>query len=179
MVIIYNHIVRNAPWSTDSKTMKNYTGPAHRCHIDVSTKFAPNVAKTHLERLNKDTSVLDGKWQLLNIWRPLKIVRKHPLAVSDARTVPYSDQHILSYERAVTIDGVEKTIPVETAFTRANEGHQFYYMHEQQPNEVLVFKTADSDENAVGAVTHTAFEVPGTEDFPTRESIEMRLLVVY
>lgn len=123
-----------------------------------------------------------GKWQLLNLWRPLKTIRKHPLAVSDSTTIPYTDQHLVQYERVVKAEDKEMKIEVENCFTGASKdgSHQFYYMHEQRPDEVLIFKTADSDDQPkAGAVTHTSFEVPGTEDMPTRESIEIRLMVVY
>lgn len=127
-------------------------------------------------------AVLAGKWQLLNVWRPLKTVHKNPLAVADATTVPYSDQYLLSYDRVYMAEGEEKKTRVESPFTMApkDSDHHFYYMHHQQPDEPLIFKTADSDETATaGAVTHTSFEVPGTEELPTRESIEIRLLAVY
>jgi hypothetical protein len=182
MVLIYNHIIRNQPWSTDVSNLKTYVGPAQRCHIDVSTEFGKEVVKNQLKLHKKEDTipeVLAGKWQLLNVWRPLQTIRKHPLAVSDARTVPYSDQHLLSYERTYMQEGEEKKMKVTSPFTKANDGHRFYYMHEQQPSDLLIFKTADSDEEAVGAVTHTSFEIPGTEHLPPRESIEIRLLAVY
>jgi hypothetical protein len=175
--MIYNHIVRNAPLSTDDR--QGYVGPAYRCHIDVSTDFSKDLVDQNLKRFGKDASLKDGKWQLLNVWRPLKTIRRDPLAVSDSNTIPYSDQHIVTHERKYTMDGEEKVIKVQSPFTRKNDGHQFYYMHEQQPHDVLIFKTADSDDTAVGAATHTSFTVPGTENLPTRESIEMRVLVTY
>ena len=184
MVIIYNHIVRNETWSWRAENVKHYSGPAHRCHIDVSTVFARELVKNQLKLHNKEdmtSEVLAGKWQLLNVWRPLKTVQKTPLVVADPATVPYSDQYVFSYDRVYFKDGEEMKMRVESPYTRASKdgSHQFYYMYAQRPDEVLIFKTAESDETAVGAVPHTSFREPGTEHFPTRESLEMRLLVVY
>lgn len=177
--------MRNAPWETDPNKANSYVGPAHRCHIDMSPTTAKEAVEHHLKRFGKEDmipSVLAGKWQLLNIWRPLKKIQKHPLAVADASTVPFSDQYLLTYERAFKFDGKEVKLNVQTPFTKASkeDKHRFYYMHEQRPDELLIFKSGESDENArAGAVTHTSFELPGTDHLPTRESIEMRLLVVY
>ena len=151
----------------------------------MSTTTAKEAVEQQLKRFGKEEmipSVLAGKWQLLNVWRPLKTIRKHPLAVADSSTVPYSDQYMLSYERIITFDGKEVKLNVTTPFTMASKdnSHRFYYMYEQRPDEVVIFKTGDSDENATaGPATHTSFEEPGKEHLPTRESIEMRLLVIY
>lgn len=181
--------MRNAPWIPAESKKPSYVGPAHRCHIDLSIPYAKTVITQHLHRFNKadqvDT-VLAGKWQLLNVWRPLKTIHRSPLAVADSTTIPRSDQIDLKYERKFIVGGEERKLDVENNFTMApsNEGegkkHQFYYMYEQKPDEVVIFKTGESDESlAAGPVTHTAFEVPGTEHLPTRENIEVRVLAVY
>ncbi len=58
--------------------------------------------------------------------------------------------------------------------------HKWYYMHEQRPDEMLVFKTYDSDETAkANGVAHSAVVVEGTGDFPPSQSIEIRAFVCF
>lgn len=183
MVIVFGHYVRYTPWKEETIHDTGYKGPAKRPHVDVTKDFAFDVLKGQLEKHNKSDeieSALAGRWGLLNIWKPLKVVQKNPLAVTDGATFPTEDLFDLKYELSFAGGGGSKK--VETAFGKAPSAnaHDWYYLYEQQPNEVLVFKTADSDEQtAARAVTHSSFVAPGTEDMPTRESIELRCLVVY
>jgi hypothetical protein len=53
--------------------------------------------------------------------------------------------------------------------------HKWYYLHEQTPEELLLFKIYDSDEEAkTKGVVHSAANAEGTEELPPRQSIEMR-----
>ena len=53
-------------------------------------------------------------------------------------------------------------------------------MHEQTPDEVLLFKIYDTDtEVRARGVAHTAVLVEGTEELSPRQSIEMRAFVCY
>ena len=58
--------------------------------------------------------------------------------------------------------------------------HKWYYMHEQKPDEMLLFKIFDSDENAKAkGIAHSSVVVEGTEDLPPRQSIEIRAFVCF
>lgn len=57
--------------------------------------------------------------------------------------------------------------------------HKWFYVSNQTPEELLLFVHEDTDKGAVGRVPHTGLEIPETEHFPDRESVETRLLVVY
>jgi hypothetical protein len=63
---------------------------------------------------------------------------------------------------------------------RANPAHRWCYFKDMTPDEVLVFKTADSDKSRAHHVPHTAFSDPtcpaGT---PPRGSLEARVLTVF
>jgi hypothetical protein len=120
--------------------------------------------------------IMKGRWQALNLWRPIKTVLRDPLAISDATSVPMSDQYTF------TSSAQPGKLPVRILFTRAGEHsmHRWYYLKEQRPDELLIFKTFDSDENArTRMVTHTSFVDPKAEHMPTRESIEIRCIAVY
>lgn len=58
--------------------------------------------------------------------------------------------------------------------------HKWYYLYEQQPDELLLFKQHDSDPNAkTRGVPHSSFPYPGTEHLENRLSIEVRAIVCY
>jgi len=64
-----------------------------------------------------------------------------------------------------------------------DEGQRWYYLDKQMPNELLVFKSADSEEgreSAFPGAPHGSFDNPERMegDLP-RQSLELRLLVTY
>jgi hypothetical protein len=76
----------------------------------------------------------------------------------------------------------------ETLGVAANEKHQFYYMKDMTPDEVMLLKCFDSrgeglEKGRKGLALrtpHTAFEDPNTPpDAPGRQSIEVRCLIFY
>ena len=61
-----------------------------------------------------------------------------------------------------------------------NENHQWYYLKEQNPEEVMLFKCFDSKvDGRARRVPHSAFVDQGTENEVPRESIEVRALVFH
>jgi hypothetical protein len=51
-------------------------------------------------------------------------------------------------------------------------------LNEQQPEEVLAFKVYDGNINCPAQrLPHSSFAYPGTEEMPTRESIEIRAII--
>lgn len=172
-VMAFNHIVRNAP-RTQHDSSKGYKGPAGRPHVDIAPAYAPTMLREKFPEEAEE--IMKGRWQALNLWRPIKTVLRDPLAISDATSVPMSDQYTF------TSSAQPGKLPVRILFTRAGEHsmHRWYYLKEQRPDELLIFKTFDSDENArTRMVTHTSFVDPKAEHMPTRESIEIRCIAVY
>ncbi|RHZ54272.1 hypothetical protein CDV55_104666 [Aspergillus turcosus] len=174
-VMIFNHRIRNVPYSTQYGTDYNsYTGPVLRPHVD----FAPVHAPMFIKRIRPQTyQEYEGRrWQVINFWRPLSTVLRDPLAVADARTVPETDElvHVAypgtPYETKsfLTMGGVEGM-------------HRWYYYPEQKPDEVLAFKIYDSAPKHADArvVPHTSFRWLDVQDAPTRYSIEVRCFLAY
>ena len=62
-----------------------------------------------------------------------------------------------------------------------NARQRWYWFPRQRREEVLLFKTYDSDVSAAARfVAHSAFEVPGTPvDAPERDSIECRVACLW
>ena len=183
-MIIFNHIVRNAH-HTIAKHGSDYKGPAGRPHVDITPKFAPEMLKTNISKMRSEAeyeSIIAGRWQVVNLWRPLATIKKDPLAVADFSFIAESDLAPFMYDR-----GEAKNIESYWVNSGLKDGqrdeelrHKWFYMHEQTPDEVLLFTNYDSDAEAKGkGVPHTAVLVQGTEGLPARQSIEMRACVCY
>lgn len=107
----------------------------------------------------------------MNTWRPVKTVHRDPLALADATTVPASDYQLRARKFP---SGVESGNYI-MSHANNEEQHQWYYMHEMSPNDLVVFKGYDTKQDLPGwRCPHTAVVLEGTESLPPRESIECR-----
>ncbi|KAI1330539.1 hypothetical protein F5Y16DRAFT_408459 [Xylariaceae sp. FL0255] len=118
-----------------------------------------------------------GKWQIrvVNTWRPVKPIDASPLALCDAQTVDEKD--------LVPTDLVSEDYVGETYSFKYNPRHRFYWLKDQQPDELCVFVTFNSLDNRPGArittCPHTSFDNPWAKpSSPPRDSIEVRSLVL-
>ena len=85
-----------------------------------------------------------------------------PLAVADYRSID------LERDLAET----------STNSFRYNPGHAWYYLSDQTPDEVTLFKCFDSDVNKARFAAHLAFaDKTSPADAPLRQSIEVRAMV--
>jgi len=172
-VFIFDHTIRRQP--KDARTDPNSTfnplrGPVQRVHIDQSYKAAENRVSHHLPE--EAEKLLKGRYQIINVWRPIKPIYKDPLAVADAHSVPDSD--------LIPVDLIYPDRRGETYTVRPNTQHKWYYVYGQTPEEVTLIKCFDSKKDGrARRVPHTAFVNPETEDREPRESIEVRALVFH
>jgi hypothetical protein len=99
-VVIINHLVRHAPIhplylketeaakdgkSGESKIAGALEGPVRSVHVDQSYDEAPRLLKKKLP--DEAEQLMKGRFQIINIWRPIKTVCRDPFAVIDATTV--------------------------------------------------------------------------------------------
>lgn len=108
---------------------------------------------------------------VVQVWRPIKTVRKDPLAVADSRSVPDADL----VAARIIYPREEK----ESWTILPGGSHRWYYLREQRPDEVLLIKCFDSDEAVARRAPHSAFVDPAHEGDEPRESIEARALVFH
>lgn len=147
--------------------------PSLMTHADVT----PEAAKTITHDLFGDLAdtILQSHYQIITVWRPLRVpVQDWPLAICDARTVDQAD--------LVPTDVIYPTFVTENYMVHFNEKNRWYWLPDQKADEVLVFKAVDSDEPSSCPCPHGAFPLPeqeGSATAPTRESIDIRLLVLY
>lgn len=139
-------------------------------HIDQSYKAGFDRVNRHLPE--ESERLLQGRVQIINVWRPIKPIFKDPLGVADARSVPDSD---LLPVQLIYPDRVGETFTV-----RPSEQHRWYFLYGQRPDEVTLIKCFDSKtDGRARRAPHSAFVNPATEDRESRESIEVRALVFH
>ncbi|KAI9928687.1 hypothetical protein ASPWEDRAFT_168660 [Aspergillus wentii DTO 134E9] len=166
--VTFTHRIRC--FATDTNKLAANQAPAHGVHSD----FTVEGARHHLENVVKDpvelAALKQGQVLAINVWRPLKTVRKDPLAVCDWLSVnPQEDWH-----------SIRMTFPHgwnELGHVAYRDSHRWYYLSGQRPDEALIFKQFDSAEASSGGATvaHTAFEDPETVDCKPRVSVEIKM----
>jgi hypothetical protein len=182
--------------------------PAPKVHLD----YAPNGARTHLRKYHPTmtatakhiieaeekllaegkslreeyaSSGLGPRWALYSIWRPLKRVRRDPLALGDARTFLESDYVpvIVKTPNLGVLEDSKETHDTESYLARWSSGQKWYFISEQEPEEVLVIGLFDSERDketvAAGGTLHSSVDLEGTENEEPRESLELRCLAIW
>ncbi|KAH7061984.1 methyltransferase CmcJ [Paraphoma chrysanthemicola] len=139
-------------------------------HIDQPPAEVVRRVQRHLG--DEADQLLQGRVRMINFWKPLyRPVQDAPLAICDASTVQSDD--------LVAIDNVRRTWSGETVFVLPSPRYKWYYISEQRPDEVLIFKTFDSKyECTARACPHASFTPSRrARDAKPRESIEFRAFI--
>ena len=143
----------------------------------------------------------DGpRWALFSIWRPLKTVRRDPLALSSTATFPKEDYVPFSVLFPTGVKGCDddedgdgdgdgsaghrEEVYLAHGSSKEGEEHEWYWIKEQQPEEVLVIQLLDSEaekegRGVAGGVMHSAVTLEGTEHEEARESVEVRCCAIW
>ena len=187
-VFIFDHTIRRGPIGSRiaSKILGKPRGPFHRVHIDQSYAAGPKRVAHHLP--DSASALLEGRYQIINVWPPIKTILKDPLGVAEAGSVPDSDLVPIQLVYP-DIEGETDPRPSpeyrpdgegEMCFVRANPEHKWYYLYRQTPQEVLLIRCFDSKtDGRAPRVPHTAFVNEEYEDKPEREGIELRVLLFH
>lgn len=170
-VVIFNHKVRRGPTQWHHLGLKNLAnrGPVTKTHVDQSYDGAE--LRLRWELPEEAENLAQKRYQIINIWRPIKTIQKDPIAVADAFSVPDAD--------LVAAEMVEDDYHGEQWVVRYNAAHRWYYKHLLSPDEVLLIKCFDSNESVARRALHSAFEDPVYRGKESRQSIEVRCLVLY
>lgn len=158
---------------TDKPDASEGNQPAFGAHVDYGDRTVRQFAS---EMLGEEEAGkwLAGRYMLINVWRPITIVRRCPFAVCDASTVQRSDLNDSEVRGGLGDPNRPTLYGFSVSF---NPAQRWYYVPDMRPDEVLAFKLFDSDASAVQWTAHSAFEHPGTPpDAPPRESIEIRTI---
>jgi hypothetical protein len=117
------------------------------------------------------------RWAMYNVWRAITPPpQDFPLAVCDSRSMSATDEVTVT---AIT-EELQGDIVHDTMSYVHNPAHRWYYFPDMAIDEVIVFKSGDSDPTGAVRVAHTAFTDPTCPPgVPTRASVEMRALAVF
>jgi hypothetical protein len=154
----------------------NVRQPATAPHVDYSEKMVryfvtDMVGEAEAERL------LQKRFMLINVWRPLVPVERSPLALCDASTVARDDLVLAYVKGSVASKTGEEPLTSEGYNLFHSPRQRWYYFPRLQPDEALVFRLCDSDPNAIQHTAHTAFEDPtSAPDAAYRQSYEIRTI---
>jgi hypothetical protein len=143
--------------------------PARFVHVDVSDATAAMFAA----RSNPTPARRVRRYCHYNVWRAISGPPQDvPLAVCDARTVRAVD--LVPADAVFDTPGVPEW-SFEGLVVTAHEDHRWCYFPHMHRDEVIVFKTNDSEPARPHCVPHVAFDDPSCPpDAPPRASIEMR-----
>ncbi|KAG9314890.1 hypothetical protein JVU11DRAFT_3992 [Chiua virens] len=169
-VIIFDHTVRRKPLPGEDEKER---GPLHFAHCDQT----PEAAKHRVEALCPDEAekLLKGRYQVINVWRPIdNPVAHNPLALADFRTLNVDTD--LIQMKLIMANGLE----IMLYGIKNNPSQKWYYLSDQTPDEVTIFKCFDSDFSKPWVTPHSAFpDKTSPPDAPARQSIEVRAMIFY
>jgi len=124
--------------------------------------------------------VTDGIFQ-----RPIKPVKRDPLAVCDWRSLDKGELQKIDY-RALSEQNENGEYIMEAYALlppQQPEAQRWYWMPEQKEDEVLIIKFADTaaehNQDIAGGCPHLSPIVEGTEEEEPRCSIECRVLAFW
>ncbi|KAG4438248.1 hypothetical protein IFR05_006276 [Cadophora sp. M221] len=141
--------------------------------------FAPDGARAELAEFLTTRGYQDisrRRWQIISVWRPLfGPLKDWPLGLLDYTSVDVQRDLVAS-------DNIYTHVVRETYNVLHNANHSWYYLEDQQPDEVLIFKTFDTNATKGHArvCPHAAFCDPTAPDGARpRESFECLSAVLF
>jgi len=160
-------VLRFSERSAKSGTLDN-SRPARFAHVDISDATAAAFAHRAAPAVRRVS-----RFAHYNVWRVISNPPQDvPLAVCDARSVTPAD---LIAADAVFNAPNQPQWSFEGLVVAHNPGHRWHWYSDMTRDEVLVFKTNDSDLERAHCVPHVAFDNPAAgAQAPPRASIEMR-----
>ncbi|KAK3319413.1 hypothetical protein B0H66DRAFT_268453 [Apodospora peruviana] len=170
-IFIFDHKVRRGPTHWHNLGVNNLAnrGPVTRVHVDQSYDGAEMVLRRWLP--DEADELAKRRYQIINVWRPIKTILKDPIAVADANSIPETD--------LVPAKSMYDQYTGETWTVRPSSAHRWYFKYKLTPDEVLLIKCFDSDPKVARRTPHSAFEDPDEMNEEHRQSIEVRCLVFH
>jgi hypothetical protein len=173
LVLVNNPgVLRFSERSAKSGTLDN-SRPARFAHVDISDATAAAFAHRAAPEGRRVS-----RFAHYNVWRVLSNPPQDvPLAVCDARSVRPAD---LIAADAVFNSPNQPEWSFEGFVLAHDPAHRWHWYSDMTREEVLVFKTNDSDPERAHCVPHVAFDNPDAgPQAPPRASIEMRAIAFW
>ncbi|KAK9775137.1 putative Methyltransferase [Seiridium cardinale] len=172
-VCIFDYMVRRREpaFPYQSTTNDNAPQPALSAHIDYTTDEIQGRVKKYFKEKAEEYG--ERHYQIINVWKPLNgPLRDYPMAYCDAKTMdPATD--------LMVVDEVFPTVANEVYQVLYSPRHKWYYIPDQQDNEVAIFAGYDSRRGQALSVPHCSFDLGDRSSGAPRQSIEVRAFVFY
>jgi hypothetical protein len=165
-------VLRFSEKSARSGALDN-SRPARFAHVDISDATAAVFA----HRAAPEGRAL-ARFAHFNVWRAISAPPQDvPLAVCDARSIRADD---LILADAVFDAPGKSEWSFEGVVVAHDPAHRWHWFPDMTRDEVLIFKTHDSDPARAHCVPHVAFNNPfASSQAPPRASIEMRAIALW
>ncbi|CAG7923623.1 unnamed protein product [Penicillium olsonii] len=163
-VVIFDYTIRNHDFTANRQ-------PVNFVHVDQSPKAAEQRLRQSIPNLEEAETLLKGRYQIINVWRPLNgKVETMPLAFAIAGSVASDD-----------LAEIERRYPGFTGATmglKYKDSHKWLYWSQVDDDERILLKCFDNREGVAQRVPHAAFRDPrSSAQAKPRRSIEIRTLV--
>ncbi|MEO6024130.1 MAG: CmcJ/NvfI family oxidoreductase [Burkholderiales bacterium] len=178
-VIAFDHNVRSAIRAARGET--GIRVPVDQVHNDYTEDSGPKRRQEILAATGR-LDLMDRRVAFVNLWRPIiGPVQDNPLALCSARSVAAHDLVPTDIHHFGEDDLTTPRHTGQIYSVRHNPAHEWFYVSEMQPDEVLLLKCYDSlADDRARFMPHTGFINPNCPNtFVPRESIEVRTLVVF
>lgn len=170
-------VLRYGEASTNANARAN-AKPARFVHSDFSTSAAEGYVAMGARGLAQYGVKPGQRAAIFNVWRALSEPPQDiPLGLCDARSVAETDRRLA--DTVIDAPGAPERRHESIVFIH-NPEHRWYYFSGMTRDELLVFRTYDSDPAAPQKVPHAAFDDPSCPaGVPTRMSVEARALAYF
>ena len=176
-VVICGPVILRFSQAAPDSTGLHILRPGRFVHIDMSDSIV--AAFTERWRPRNDGRTV-RRFAYYNIWRVLSPPPQDiPLALCDARSVSPSD--MVDADSIMDVPGKpESSTVIVVAVVKHNTRHRWSYFPNLRRDEVLVFKSNDSDPHQPRQVPHSAFRDPSCPPSAApRASIEARVVAFW
>jgi hypothetical protein len=156
--------------------IKTKAYPANFVHLDFTDKASRQFLEWTLESEGRTVAPF-RRFCVYQVWRAITPgPQDTTLAVCDGSSVPVSHGLVVD-----SILGPEH-LPgnrFDSRMCRYAPEHKWWYLSDMEPDDLIVFKSFDSEMPHVMNAMHTAFDNPLGQDGVPRRSIESRFIALY
>lgn len=159
-------------------TLRGLKRTARYCRTDITA-----AAQEALDA--EDNKTEPKRYAAYSVWRPIKPVKRDPLAVADWRTTDPKTLYPIEYRATSNVlDSGEYMLEQLTQLPEAKaSGQKWYCKPNQSPDDVLILKFADTaseyDEKIAAGCAHCSPVVHGTDGEEPRMSVEARVMAFW
>lgn len=154
---------------------QGWMGTSAFAHFDFEASDVDRLLRDTLELTGREIAPF-SRQVLVQTWRGItEAPQDEPLILCDGRTVSEDDCIPMIFHGP---EGSRNEL-VKSRAGRFRATHQWYYLSDMTPDEILIFKGFDSASPEAGNAMHTAFRDKSLANPIPRGSIECRFIALY